>query len=118
MLSKNIDTAKKVLSNEFDGESVKDATIEEAKAEAVKAMEDAEKCTKVDKEVVTITSKLEEVLSGQGTNAANVDIDPIEEELAKGSIRIKKCHKKWKKSTRGGGQQKTSKSPKFEIWTF
>ena len=38
---------------------------------------------------------------------------------AKGSIRIKKCHKKWKKSTRGGrGQQKTSKSPKFEIWTF
>ena len=36
----------------------------------------------------------------------------------KGSNRIKKCHKKWKKSTRGGGQKKTSKSPKFEIWTF
>ena len=47
------------------------------------------------------------------------DTRPSPDQEAKGSIRIKKCHKKWKKSTRGGkGQQKTSKSPKFEIWTF
>ena len=33
----------------------------------------------------------------------------------KGSLRIKKCHKKWKKST---SQQKTSKSPKFVFGLF
>ena len=37
----------------------------------------------------------------------------------KGCLRIKKCHKKWKKSKRWGrGQPRKSKRPQFRMWTF
>ena len=53
----------------------------------------------------------------------NVDVNAVYHETktrrTKGRVPNKKCHKKWKKSERGGrGQREESKSPQFKMWPF
>ena len=81
LIRKNIDTAKKVLGKEFNGETVEDSAIHEAKAEAVKIMEEAGKDTKADEEMLTIASKLEEILKEEVSNKD--DDENIKAELVK-----------------------------------
>ena len=64
MLKNNIETARKVLDDEFDGESVQEDIIQAAQSEAEKIIEEAEKDTKSEEEISTIASKLEGILEG------------------------------------------------------
>ena len=82
LIRKNIDTAKKVLGKEFNGETVEDSAIHEAKAEAVKIMEEAGKDTKADEEMLTIAYKLEKILKEELSNKDD-DENLINEEFVK-----------------------------------
>ena len=82
MLKNNIETAKKILDDEYDGKSVEEKTIQDAQIEAKKVMEEAENDTKSEEEISTIASKLEGMFVGEekdGTETSEKEI--VQEEL-------------------------------------